>query len=168
MNSSKLYIAMYHYTRDLIRSRYPDIKGLDVRLFRKQLEFFKNNFTVVTMEDVIEASESGNGLPEKALLLTFDDGYIDNYTYAFPILEELGMQGSFFIPGKTFAEHRLLDVNKIHYILASADMTELLPDVFERMDYYRAGGRNPIILPMRSCLRNMRGQTGLTQRKQFL
>jgi len=31
-------------------------------------------------------------------------------------LEEFGIQGSFFIPGKTFATHQLLNVNKIHYI----------------------------------------------------
>lgn len=52
-------------------------------------------------------------------------------------MEEAKVQGSFFIPGKTFDTHQLLDVNKIHYILASADINRLLPDVFERMDYYR-------------------------------
>jgi peptidoglycan/xylan/chitin deacetylase (PgdA/CDA1 family) len=128
---------MYHYTRDLTHSRYPEIKGMDVPVFRKQIEWMKNNFNIVTMEQVIEAVNGGNSLPERALLLTFDDGYIDNYTYAFPILEEFGVQGSFFIPGKTFATHQLLDVNKIHYILASADIMQLTEDVKNQMDYYR-------------------------------
>jgi peptidoglycan/xylan/chitin deacetylase (PgdA/CDA1 family) len=97
----------------------------------------KNNFNIVTMEQVMAAVEGTEKLPEKALLLTFDDGYIDNYTFAFPILEEYGVQGSFFIPGKTFSTHQLLDVNKIHYILASADIFELLEDVKKEMDYYR-------------------------------
>ena len=70
-------------------------------------------------------------------MLTFDDGYIDNYTYALPILEEFGLQGSFFIPGKTFMTHQLLDVNKIHYILASAEVHSLIRNIFERLDYYR-------------------------------
>ena len=134
---SRLYISMYHYTRDLKHSRYPEIKGLDVALFREQIAFFREHFNVVRMEDVMEAAAGGGGLPERALLLTFDDGYIDNYTVAMPILEEAGIQGSFFIPGKTFTEHKLLDVNKIHYILASADIKALLPDVYERMDHYR-------------------------------
>lgn len=128
---------MYHYTRDLTHSRYPNIKGLDVSLFRKQLEFFKIYFSVIRMEDVIHAIKGDCKLPENALLLTFDDGYIDNYTYALPLLEEYGFQGSFFIPGKIFTTHQLLDVNKIHYILASADITKLVPDVKKRMDYYR-------------------------------
>ena len=134
---SKLYIAMYHYTRDLKHSRYPEIKGMDISLFRHQIEYMKGNFNVVTMEQVIHTVLGKDELPEKALLLTFDDGYIDNYTFALPILEEFRVQGSFFIPGKTFATHQLLDVNKIHYILASVNIFELVEDVKKEMDYYR-------------------------------
>ena len=83
---SRLYISMYHYTRDLKPSRYPEIKGLDINLFRQQIEFFKANFNVVRMEQIIDAVKGRSDLPENAMLLTFDDGYIDNYTYAFPIL----------------------------------------------------------------------------------
>lgn len=136
-NNRKLYIAMYHYTRDLKHSRYPEIRGIDVKLFKQQLEFFNENFKVVRMEEVIEAIKKEHPLPEKAILLTFDDGYIDNYTFGLPLLEEFGFQGSFFIPGKTFTTHQLLDVNKIHYILASADINKLVLDVKEKLDYYR-------------------------------
>lgn len=135
---NRLFIIMYHYTRDLKQSRYPGIKGLDLPLFREQIYFLKNNFNIVEMEQVMDAISGTSELPEKAVLLTFDDGYIDNYTCVLPILEEVGgVQGSFFIPGKTFDTHQLLDVNKIHYILASADINRLVLDVKERMEYYR-------------------------------
>lgn len=134
---SELYISMYHYTRDLKHSRYPEIKGLDVNLFREQIAFMKSNFNIVTMEQVLEAISTKEKLPEKALLLTFDDGYADNYTVAMPVLEEYGVQGSFFIPGKTFTTHQLLDVNKIHYVLASANIYNLIEDLKKEMDYYR-------------------------------
>lgn len=132
-----LHIVMYHYTRDLKHSRYSEIRGLDVTLFRKQMEYLKAHFRIVTMEEVIAACSGEKDLPDKAMLLTFDDGYIDNYTFAFPILEEYGIQGSFFIPGKTFAYHQLLDVNKIHYILAAADIRNLVTDLKREMEYYR-------------------------------
>ena len=136
---------MYHYTRDLAHSRYPEIKGLDSELFEKQLGFFADNFSVVKMEDVITAIQMNGGgeLPENPLLLTFDDGYIDNYTVALPLLKKYGMQGSFFIPAKTFRENVLLDVNKIHFILASAqnpkdlvnDINALLTDARKTFRY---------------------------------
>lgn len=136
--SQKFYISMYHYTRNLVHSRYQRIKGMDINLFRHQIEFFKNTFNVLTMEEVLEFFvRGGQKIPENSVLLTFDDGYIDNYTYALPILEEFGLQGSFFIPGKTFMTHQLLDVNKIHYILASAEVHSLIRNIFERLDYYR-------------------------------
>lgn len=46
----KLFVVMYHYTRDLKHSRYPEIKGLDVSLFREQIEFMKQQFNIVSME----------------------------------------------------------------------------------------------------------------------
>ena len=132
---------MYHYTRDLKNSSYPNIKGLDLELFKQQLEFFKNNFNVVRMEDVMDAFDGDNHLPEKALLLTFDDGYIDNYDVALPLLLEYGFQGSFFIPAKTFNENKILDVNKIHFILACVEdknnMAMLVEDILSLLDTYR-------------------------------
>ncbi len=137
INHNKLTISMYHYTRDLIHSRYPKIKGMDISKFREQMMFFRDNYTVVSMEQVIESVKGQSDLPDKACLLTFDDGYSDNYIYAFPILEEFGFQGSFFIPGKTFSSHQLLDVNKIHYILASTSITNLVEELRYEIDFYR-------------------------------
>lgn len=134
---SKLLVSMYHYTRDLSNSRYPEIKGLDYRLFDQQLAFFKTHFNVVTMDQVIEAF-NGGVLPENALLLTFDDGYIDNFTVALPLLQKYGFQGSFFIPGKTFSENKVLDVNKIHFILASASVETIKNKLLFLLDDYRS------------------------------
>ena len=126
---------MYHYVRDLQNSRYPDIKGMDVSLFKKQISFFKEHFNPVTIEETIAAYDKGYKLPENALLLTFDDGYIDHFTTAFPILQDNNIQGSFFIPGKTFTENVLLDVNKIHFILSCAPINELYSDVLKNLNY---------------------------------
>lgn len=133
----KLKIVMYHYVRNLKNSRYPKIKGLDYSLFKQQIEFFKQNFNVVTMEEVIAAYNEGYNLPENALLLTFDDGYVDHYIHVYPILKEYNMQGSFFSPAKTFKEHIVLDVNKIHFILASTPIESLVQDLYKELDYYR-------------------------------
>ena len=128
---NKLYISMYHYTRDIKNSRYPAIKGLELEDFKRQLDFFKENFSVVTMEEVIEAVQEGKRLPEKALLLTFDDGYIDNYTVALPLLVERGVQGSFFVPAKPLDKGGLLEVNKIHFTLAKGNEKDIVKDILD-------------------------------------
>ena len=128
---NKLYISMYHYTRHIKNSRYPAIKGLETEDFKRQLDFFKGNFNVITMEEVIEAVLKGRKLPEKALLLTFDDGYTDNYTVALPLLLERGLQGSFFVPAKPLVDGGLLEVNKIHFTLAKGDEKDIVRDILD-------------------------------------
>ena len=141
---SKLYIVMYHYVRDLSNSRYPSIKGLDNQLFKQQIQYISTNFKEATLEELFHTllgggaeRESKDLLPEKSMLLTFDDGYIDHYTYVLPILNEFNMQGSFFVSGKVFAEHCLLDVNKIQFLIASTPIDVLCKELFKQMNEYR-------------------------------
>lgn len=112
---------MYHYVRDLHHSRFPEIKGLDIALFKEQIAYLKRHYHFISMEMLIDAFENNTPLPEKSVLLTFDDAYADHYTYVFPVLDELKIQGSFFPPVKAIMEHSVLDVNKIHLILASEE-----------------------------------------------
>ena len=51
----KLTVVMYHYVRDLQNSRFPEIKGCDVRLFKEQVGYIKKHYTPVTVEEVIAA-----------------------------------------------------------------------------------------------------------------
>lgn len=129
-----MYVIMYHYVRELQKSRYPRIKGLDLSYFKKQLEFFiAAGFSFVTMDDVVHNA----GLSDKSVLLTFDDGYIDHYMNVFPILDSYGISGVFSMPGKILRERKVLDVNKIHFVLASSDIITIKDKLLQQMDYYR-------------------------------
>jgi peptidoglycan/xylan/chitin deacetylase (PgdA/CDA1 family) len=117
---------MYHYVRDLLNSRYTEIKGLDINLFKEQIYFLKKNYNFITMEQLIDSIDGKFNLPSKSVLLTFDDAYIDHYTNVFPILANNNIQGSFYAPVKALTKHKVLDVNKIHFILASCNDKNLL------------------------------------------
>lgn len=57
------------------------------------LKFLKENgYTAVFMYDLIAFAYDGTPLPEKPVVLTFDDGYYNNYTYAYPLMEKYGMK----------------------------------------------------------------------------
>jgi peptidoglycan/xylan/chitin deacetylase (PgdA/CDA1 family) len=137
-NQQNVTIVMYHYVRDLQHSRYPEIKGLDILLFKEQIQYLMSHYTVITMETLIEAIECKKKLPEKAALLTFDDAYIDHYLCVFPILNKKKIQGSFFPPVKAITEHIVLDVNKIHFILASTkDKNSILGEIKKLLNNYK-------------------------------
>lgn len=136
--ASKVSIIMYHYVRDLEHSRYPEIKGLPLELFKEQLYYILKYYKLITMEELISAVKTGRELPRNSALLTFDDAYRDHYDFVFPILNKMGVQGSFFPPVKAIVEHQVLDVNKIHFILASvADKRQIVSDIFSLLDGVR-------------------------------
>lgn len=129
-----MYVIMYHYVRNLRESRYPGIKGLELQYFKEQLSFLQqNSFQFVTLEDVLQQKT----LSEKSVLMTFDDGYIDHYTNVFPLLEQNGIQGVFSMPGKIIRERKVLDVNKIHFLLASVDSPTIKKQLYAKLDAYR-------------------------------
>jgi peptidoglycan/xylan/chitin deacetylase (PgdA/CDA1 family) len=141
---------MYHYVRDLKRSRFPAIKGLSVERFCRQLNYIEAHYTPISVEKLLAALESGEDLPSNPILLTFDDGYSDHFANVFPLLDARGIQGCFFPPAQAVLEHTVLDVNKIHFVLAAVqDAGTLLDEVF-------------------SCLAEFRSEHGLKSREGYL
>ena len=138
---SELTIVMYHYVRDLRRSRFPEIKGRDLAQFRVQLDHVAANYEVVTAEQVMAAVLGEDALPPKSCWLTFDDGYFDHYQHVLPLLMDRGWQGSFYAPSQTVLQHKILDVNKVHFILASVDEPGgLVEEIRQFCDEHLAAG----------------------------
>ena len=126
MAEPKLTIIMYHYVRPLEQTRYPAIKARRLSEFKSQLAYIKSTFQAVTVQQLVAYFREGEPLPPNAALLTFDDGYLDHYTYVFPLLHDSGIQGLFFPVVDSARNGKLLDVNRIHLLLASTEDTRLL------------------------------------------
>ena len=82
-------IIMYH-------SLLPDGNSdyvIDPKLFEQDLRYLQENgYTTVTVADLIAYVDEGVPLPDKPVMLTFDDGYYNNYLYAHPLLKQYGMR----------------------------------------------------------------------------
>ena len=134
----QILIVMYHFIREIKSSRYTKIKGLEFAEFKEQVKFLKKNYHICCMGEVIDALENNTPLPCNSALLTFDDGYKDHFDFCFPFLDELNISGCFFPSAKPILEHKVLDLNKIHLILAAAENEDyLLKDIFHSLDQYR-------------------------------
>jgi peptidoglycan/xylan/chitin deacetylase (PgdA/CDA1 family) len=93
-------ILMYHYISappadaDIYRR---DLSVTPV-LFESHLKYLMDaGYHAITLDDLLYALAQGRELPAKPVILTFDDGYEDNYTNAFPLLQKYNMVGHFFI-----------------------------------------------------------------------
>ena len=98
-NQIELPILMYHsMLKDPVKqSQYivsPDLFERDLRYIRKK------GYTPVFMKEVIDYVNGTGFLPEKPIVLSFDDGYYNNYYYAFPLLKKYNMKAVISIVGK--------------------------------------------------------------------
>jgi peptidoglycan/xylan/chitin deacetylase (PgdA/CDA1 family) len=82
----------------------PDTYEFDMEListsperFANQMRLIKQRFHPMRLTDVVAAIEAGKDLPHDAVVVTFDDGYDDNYRVAYPILRDLGIPATFFV-----------------------------------------------------------------------
>jgi peptidoglycan/xylan/chitin deacetylase (PgdA/CDA1 family) len=86
-------VVAFHRVADAPAS---DALTTDVRMFERYCRFFRRHFRVVPLGDVVDRFE--RGLPaNRELAITFDDGYLDNYENARPVLERLSLPATFFI-----------------------------------------------------------------------
>jgi peptidoglycan/xylan/chitin deacetylase (PgdA/CDA1 family) len=79
-------------------SAAPDARGLSVSpaAFERYCRFFRRHFRVAPLRDLVTALERGEPVAG-CLAITFDDGYLDNYEQAAPVLARLGLPATFFI-----------------------------------------------------------------------
>jgi peptidoglycan/xylan/chitin deacetylase (PgdA/CDA1 family) len=76
----------------------PDARGLSVscQMFERYCRFFKRHFRVIALADLVTKLERGESL-DRHLAITFDDGYLDNFENAVPLLAQLSLPATFFI-----------------------------------------------------------------------
>ncbi|OPJ54625.1 polysaccharide deacetylase family protein [Clostridium chromiireducens] len=67
------------------------------KMLKQQLEYIKDQgYTTITMNELKDYLLNNSPIPKKSMIITFDDGYMDNYNYAFPILKDLNMVATIF------------------------------------------------------------------------
>ncbi|MFQ5646298.1 MAG: polysaccharide deacetylase family protein [bacterium] len=91
----------------------PSVIDADPEAFEKQVEFLKKHFTIITFSQLEDIAEKSLNRP--AVIITFDDGYRDNYTHAFPILRRHGVPGVFFLSTGLIDNRDIFWWEKIHF-----------------------------------------------------
>ncbi len=111
------------------------------KVFAGQLEFLKRKFTIIPLETLAEALKSGTAVPAKALALTVDDGWRDNYIYAFPIIKKHGVPLTIFLTADYIGGDRPLWFYRAKKIIADSGVSRArLEQYLNRYD--KAGARD--------------------------
>ncbi|EJP86448.1 polysaccharide deacetylase family protein [Bacillus cereus] len=132
----KVPVLLYHHLLKGTEKENSEVfknKGttLAVEQFEKQIKYLAdNNYRAITAKELEGFIKNKKNLPEKSVLITFDDASKSNYTYAYPILKKYNMHAiSFVVTSKTSDPEEKFDPNKIQ-ALSKTEMDKM-GDVFE-------------------------------------
>jgi len=103
-------ILMYHSI-----NKNGDYNGLTIHQFKKQLDYFKHHWDIMTRKEFLKCLQTGNN--NDNVVLTFDDGLSCHYDIVYPILKERGLFGVFFASTGQYEKNKLLNVHRTHYLL---------------------------------------------------
>ena len=131
-----LSVLAYHRVLD-----FDDYFPFDIELvsascfqFEEQISYLSKNYNVITLEYLVDAIYADKKLPENAVLITFDDGFEDNYRNAFPILKKYGVPATIFISTDFISSDRTLWFDQLSYFIlniSNDDLEAILREDFD-------------------------------------
>ena len=86
-------ILLYHH----VSSSTPKLTSVSPDTFRQHMQYLADNHTVLPLKQVIESLQNKQSLPEKTVVITFDDGYDNIFDNAHPILKEFAFPYTIFV-----------------------------------------------------------------------
>ena len=112
----KLWLLMYHRILPRSDPRYAlEEPGMVVtpETFKSQLSILREFFEIMPLSEWHQRAKTGQPLPAKACAITFDDGWLDNYQYALPILQATETPATVFTVAKMIGTDRQFWPNRI-------------------------------------------------------
>jgi peptidoglycan/xylan/chitin deacetylase (PgdA/CDA1 family) len=92
----------YHH----VATNTPAVTSVTPDVFREHMEYLNEHHTVIRLKDALEAIQQGNQLPQNAIAITFDDGYLNILENGHPILAEFNFPYTVFINPLSIAQRR--------------------------------------------------------------
>ncbi len=119
--SRSFKIFAYHRISD--NSFDPLGMNLSAEIFESHLHHIRTHCTPISLETALDLMQEGKGYPENATVLTFDDGYRDNYTTAFPLLKRYAIPATIFLSAQSVDNGRPLWFDQIVNSFRATDRT---------------------------------------------
>jgi peptidoglycan/xylan/chitin deacetylase (PgdA/CDA1 family) len=120
---SQVAIIMYHRI-----GTNKDIWSIDTTYtsdFEKQMRYLKKTYEIISFEKLTQAILEKKTLPKRAAIVTFDDGYKDNYTEAYPILKKYEIPATIFLTTGYIETDNLFWWDKIGYVLCNTKLKKI-------------------------------------------
>jgi peptidoglycan/xylan/chitin deacetylase (PgdA/CDA1 family) len=104
--------------------------SLPAVMFEQQMRHISSGYHCIPLDEAVDCLNRGRPLPRRSIVVTFDDGYQDNYRYAFPILAKYRVPATIYLVSSTLAEDRVLWTSRLRQALTTSRISSLvLPEL---------------------------------------
>lgn len=119
-------ILMYHYVNDEepLKSKL----GISPKTFERQMRFLREHkYNILSLDELADLIKNKKKMPPKTVAITFDDGYLDNYTNVFPVLKKYRIPATIFVVvdrlGRRYGNDYYVDAAQLKEMLDSGLIT---------------------------------------------
>jgi len=129
-SSRKLIVCNFHrvYSNNKNTEFDNGVFGPSLSQFTTNISWLKKHTQVLSAYDVVDIVYNNRQLNKPSTLITFDDGYIDNFTLAYPVLKQLNVTAIFFIPTNQIETRQLGWWDLIAYIIKNTQKESIIID----------------------------------------
>jgi len=105
----------------------PDVEheALSVCKFRRLLRVVQRSFNVISLADLVAAIREGNSPPPRSMVITFDDGYVTNYTVAADVLADFKMPWSTFLPAGLIDKGGRKEIDDLYMLIHRGSLRQI-------------------------------------------
>lgn len=127
IKSNYLDILLYHGVTTQSPSGIINAHGkhMNVSEFKKQLRYIKEHCNPISLEEALFYHERGSGWPDRSVVITFDDGFENNYSIAAPLLDEFNIPAIFYISPGIINTEKMFWVDQIESIINFTNKSKL-------------------------------------------
>jgi peptidoglycan/xylan/chitin deacetylase (PgdA/CDA1 family) len=126
--ASVLVVTYHRIGEPALGEFYDGVYAATPEAFRTQVTHLRDRFQVIGLDELEALADSGFAVERPTVLITFDDGYRDNFEVAFPILQQLGVPATFFIPTKFFEVSQLPWWDHTAYVIKRSERKQIALD----------------------------------------
>lgn len=135
-STNELLVLAYHRVLPAeSETEYPfdiDLVSANPEQFDWQMSWISEQFTPMAMTEIVDCLENRRSLPSGAVAVTFDDGFMDNYTHAYPVLRSRNIPACIFLSTDYVGKNRPYWFEAIAQVLMSAPVRSIrLPAIQE-------------------------------------
>lgn len=113
--------------------------------FLQQMEYVRDKYNVITCEQLISWVTGNGKLPPKAALITFDDGYYDNFANAYPVLEKMGLPAIIFLTTNFIGAGKPFYWDYVAYCFSSTQITDVSLPLFGHVKWSSSEERDVLM-----------------------